>query len=349
MTICYFGIYNSDYSRNRVLINGLCQNGFKILECNSQKSGLFKYFDLARKHWSIRNKYDLMLVGFPGYQAMILAYCLSRKPVIFDAFSSLYDSMIFDRKIVNRNSLKAKYYWFLDWFSCRLADKIIIDTQAHIDYFVKEFNLLAEKFIRVFVGTDDRIMKQREKEKPNSYFLVHFYGSYIPLQGVKYILEAAKILQAENIRFNIIGSKIKKAFKEYNLSNVNFIDNVPYERLPQYLGEADICLGIFGDTNKAKRVIPNKVFDALAVGRPILTGDSPAIRELLTDRENALFCRLADAKDLADKIRMLKEDANLRKKIAQNGYKLFSKKLTPQKIVADLINSLKKENLYFHI
>lgn len=349
MTICYFGIYNSDYSRNRVLLNGLHRNGLKIFECNSQKSGLFKYFDLARKHWSMRNKYDLMLVGFPGYQVMILARWLSRRPIIFDVFSSLYDSMVFDRKIAKRNSLKAKYYWFLDWLSCRLADKIIIDTQAHIDYFVKEFNLLPEKFIRVFVGTDNRIMKPREKGKSGNHFIVYFYGSCIPLQGVKYILEAVKILQTENIRFNIIGSKIKEAFKGYNLSNVNFIDNVPYEKLAQYLAEADICLGIFGDTDKAQRVIPNKVFDALALGQPVLTGASPAIKELLTDRENALFCRLADSKDLASKIMELKNDAGLRKKIARNGYKLFIEKLTPQKIVADLINSLKKEDIYFHI
>lgn len=280
-----------------------------------------------------------MLVGFPGYQAIILARWLANKPIFFDAFTSLYDSMVSDRKAARLNSLEAKYYWFLDWLSCRLADRIIIDTQAHIDYFVENFKAKPEKFIRVFVGTDDRIMKPQEKQKTDNYFSVYFYGSCIPLQGVKYILEATKILEKENIRFNIIGSRIKKTFKEYGLANVNFINNVPYEKLPQYLGEADICLGVFGDTDKARRVIPNKVFDALALGQPVLTGASPAVRELLTDRENALFCRLADSKNLAEKILELKNDANLREKIAKNGYKLFSEKLTPRKIVADLINS----------
>lgn len=347
MTICYFGIYNSDYSRSRVLANGLGQNGINILECNSRKKGFRKYFNLAKKHWKIRKKYDLMLVGFPGYQTMALAHWLSGKPIVYDAFSSMYDSMVFDRKIAKPKSLKAKYYWFLDWLSCRLADRIIIDTQAHIDYFIENFKVKPEKFIRVFVGTDDQVMKPQRKEENKSSFLVCFYGSYIPLQGVKYILEAAKILQAENIRFNIIGSKIKETFNEYNLLNVNFVDNVPYERLPQYLGKADICLGIFGDTEKARRVIPNKVFDALALGQPVLTGASPAVKELLADRENALFCRLADSKDLAEKILVLKNDANLREKIAKNGYKLFNEKLTSRKIAADLISSLKLDKYPF--
>jgi glycosyltransferase involved in cell wall biosynthesis len=347
MTICYFGIYNPDYARSRVLINGLKQNGVNVIECNSRRYGLLKYFDLFRKHWQIRGKYDFLLVGFPGYQAMVLARALARKPIIFDAFSSLYDSMVFDRRIVEIKSLKAKYYWFLDWLSCRLADKIVIDTQAHIDYFVENFKVKPEKFIRVFVGTDDRIMKLQRKEENKSSFLVYFYGSYIPLQGVDYILAAAEILKTENIKFSIIGTRIKESFKEYKLSNVNFINNVPYEKLPQYLGEADICLGIFGDTEKARRVIPNKVFDALALGQPVLTGASPAIKELLTDRENAFFCRLADSKDLAEKILVLKNDANLREKIAKNGYKLFNEKLTSRKIVADLISSLKLDKYLF--
>ena len=73
MTICYFGNYNPDYSRNHILISGLRQNGFKVFECNSRKQGLAKYFDLYQQHSKIKGKYDIMVAGFPGYQAMILA------------------------------------------------------------------------------------------------------------------------------------------------------------------------------------------------------------------------------------------------------------------------------------
>ncbi|MBI3075292.1 MAG: hypothetical protein HYY92_03745, partial [Parcubacteria group bacterium] len=122
MRICYFGIYNPDYSRSRILIDGLRQNGVEVFECNSRYRGVLKYIDLAIKHWCIRKDYDAMIVGFPGYQAMILARFLTRKQIIFDCFTSVYDSIIFDRKQAQQGGIKARYYWFLDWLSTRLAD-----------------------------------------------------------------------------------------------------------------------------------------------------------------------------------------------------------------------------------
>ena len=94
---------------------------------------------------------------------------------------------------------------------------------------------------------------------------MHFHGYFIPLQGVEYIFETAKILEKKDVKFNIIGSKIKKQYQNKNFSNVNFIENVPYKKLPVYISEADICLGIFGDTTKTKRVIPNKIYEAIAM------------------------------------------------------------------------------------
>ncbi len=71
-----------------------------------------------------------------------------------------------------------------------------------------------------------------------------------------------------------------------NSKNIDFIPHwVPYEELPDYVSKADVCLGIFGDTEKAQRVIPTKAIDALALQKPLVTGDSQAARELLINRK----------------------------------------------------------------
>lgn len=345
MTVCFFGIYDPNYSRNSILIKGLRANGVSVIECNATFGRIKKYFSLFLKHWKIKKKYDVMIIAFPGYQAVILAKFLTKKPKIFDAFFSIYDSEVRDRKSTKARSLKALYYWLLDWLACRAADKIILDTYAHIEYFCGLFNLKREKFIRVLLGADDQIIKFKlPKEQEN--FLVHFHGIATPLQGVGVILAAARLLRRENIKFNLVGSKIKRQEAEEDKANINYLKTVPYLELIKIMAEADICLGIFGDSIKTQVVIPNKVYEALACGRAIITAETPAVRELLADRRDCLFCRVGDAEDLAEKIMLLKNNRELRDQIAANGYQLFINNLTPEKVTADLAGIIKKYEKY---
>jgi glycosyltransferase involved in cell wall biosynthesis len=88
-------------------------------------------------------------------------------------------------------------------------------------------------------------------------------------------------------------------------------------------------LGIFGTSDKAGRVIPNKVFEALAMKLPLITGDSPAIRELLTDGENVLLVPRGDAQALANRILWAREHYAQVREIAERGYKLFHRDASP--------------------
>lgn len=351
LIFCYFGRYDSNYSRNRVIIKGLKHNA-EIIECKTKNKGLRGYLDLMVKLFRLRGKFDLLIVGYSGYYRgdMIMSKLLTSKPKVWDAFFSIYDTLVFDRKKVKPYSLRAFYYWFLDWFNSYLADKILLDTDEHIKYFSKTFNINRKKFIRVLVGSDSdffypRTDPRKEKEK----FIIHFHGTYIPLQGVEYIIKAAGILRDySDIVFRLIGDKgqtyngIRNLANKMNLVNLEFLPTVKYEDLWKDILIADVCLGIFGNTRKAKRVIPNKVYEAIAMKKPVISGDSPAIREIFTDRENILLCKLADPEDLARKILELKRNEDLRNKIAAGGYELFTKTATPDVIGNKLFLELKK-------
>lgn len=163
MTICYFGDFNADYARNKIIIKGLKENRVKVLLCNDRSKGIRKYFKLKKLHKKFVGKYDLLVMGYSDSRFMVpLAKLISRKQIVWDAFYSLYDSWVFDRKLVKPRSLKAKYYWFLDWLSCKLADKILLDTNEHIKYFVKTFKIKKDKFIKVLIGADDSIFYPRK-------------------------------------------------------------------------------------------------------------------------------------------------------------------------------------------
>lgn len=341
MRVLYFGIYNPNYSRNRVLIKGLRENGVEVLECNVPYRSWVSYFKLFWRYIFLKKVFDVIIVGFPGQEMMPLIRLLTlrlgsgraRKPIIFDAFTSHYGGYILDRNLYKKSSWRAKYYRFIDRFSCKLANKVLLDTNAHIDFFVKEFGLSRGKFRRIFVGTDSDIFYPKRTERNDGKFLIHFHGHYIPLQGVKYIIQAAKLLERENVLFNIIGrgqdyQESRNLAAQLNLSNINFAGNVLYNKLPEYISSADVCLGIFGKTLKTDIVIPNKVYDAIACAKPVITADTPAISELFKDKEDILLCRKADPEDLAEKILLLKNNSDLRERIGQGGYQLFKNYLT---------------------
>jgi len=348
MKICFFGDYDSNYARNRVLLSGLRLNGVEILECNfHNESKIKKYYYLTIKYFKIKNRSDILLVGYSDDRwIVVLAWLLSwGKFLVWDAFYSLYDSWVFDRKYVLQKSWKAKYYWFQDWLACRIVNLIILDTNEHIKYFADEFKIKKNKFCRALIGSENF---SSCKKKTENKFIVHFHGKFIPLQGTKYIIEAAKILEKNNdIIFRMVGKgqfyERDKAYAQIlGLKNLFFMDFVPFNDIIDLVSEGDICLGIFGETQKNQRVIPNKVYEGIALGKPVVSADSPAIREIFQDRENILLCRAADPDDLAKKILELKNDNILREKIARGGLELYKNKATPQIIGKELIIELKK-------
>lgn len=351
MKALFFGIYNKNdpvNARTRILLEGLKKRGWEVEECNTAASSFRRFWFLLKEYRKAGKDYDVMFLAYAGAQTVaILAKILSRKKIVADPIVSLYDTMVFDRKKVSRFGLRSAYYYALDWLMCRLADVIILDTDANIEYFRRTFKAPASKFRRLFIGTDEKIMRPQGDKKREDTFLVHFHGFFIPLHGVEYIVKAAKILEAENVGFNIIGrgqtyKQVRKISADSDIKNIKFIDPVPYGAIPEYMRKADVILGIFGNTGKASRVVPNKVYDAIAMGKAVITAETPAVRELFSGGENCLFCRPADPKDLADKIMILKNNPDLLRKIAEGGYKLFQEKLKPEIIAAEFENILRE-------
>lgn len=346
LRVCFFGFYDKNYSRNRILLKGLRLNGIFVIECVSNKKGVAKYLELIRKHNSVKGSYDIIFVAYPGYMASMLARILTSKKIVYDAFFSIYDSVINDRREYAKISLHSMYYWCIDWLACRSADKIILDTNANIEYFIKTFGVTRDKFARVFVGSDDEIVFPGEASH-NKIFTVHFHGGFNPMQGVEHIIRAAHLLEDKNIRFRIVGkgqtyAKNIQLAEDLGVNNIDFVDEiVPYESLRRYMDESDVCLGIFSDNLKAGIVIPNKAYEAIAMKKPLITRISSAAGELFIDGVNCLLVKPADARALADKIILLYSDEKLRSGIAKNGYELFLSRLTPRIIGKKLSEQLR--------
>jgi glycosyltransferase involved in cell wall biosynthesis len=346
MRVCYFGPYDPVCPRNRVLIKGLRKNGVDVVECNSQSiNRIYDYLKLLTIHQTL--KYDVIILGargiYYGQALMPLIKRMTSKPVVFDAMLTLYETHVIDRKTVRSNSVRARLMYSLDYNAIHDAAIVLSDTNAHAQYYSHFYNLDFRKFRKVLVGSDDDIFFPRQARKENGLFLVVFWGNFIPLQGVKYIIKSAKLLEKyKDVKFELrgFGQTYNEAFelsRRLRVENVTFVsDWAPYHELPNYIAKADVCLGIFGESEKAQRVIPNKAVETLAMRKPLITGDSAAAKEILTDMDNSLLVPMVSPKMLAEAILTLKNDKKLRDKIAENGYKLFKEKLTPKAIGKEL-------------
>ncbi len=366
MKVLYFGTYEKDYPRNKIFIEGLKKNDVEVIEVNvSIKKNkeyktnnfiaknlvlglkyLFSSIQLLIKGIKIK-KFDLIIVGFPSFfdifPAKIISF-FSGKKLVLNPLVSTYNTLIEDRKVIKKNSFTAKLIYQIEKTGLKLSDKIILDTKTHAEYFIEKFKLDKKKFLVIPVGAEEKIFYPRKDRKKDGFF-VGFYGTFIPLHGIKYIIKAAKLLEKENIIFEIIGKgqiylEIKSLAKEN--SNIKFSKEVGLALLPEKISKFDVCLGIFGETKKASMVIPNKVFQCLAMKKPVITGESKAIKEVFIHKKNIFLCKMADEKSLTEAIIELKKNKALREKISSEGNTLFNEKFTTKKIGIKLKKELEK-------
>ena len=100
MTVCYFGAYDPQYSRTRVLISGLRKHGVHVVQCQvTNGCRTWRLPLLAKRYLALWKSVDVIIVGLAGHIYVPLAKLLGTltgKPVVFDAFVSVYDTFVSD-------------------------------------------------------------------------------------------------------------------------------------------------------------------------------------------------------------------------------------------------------------
>lgn len=349
LKVCYFGSYDPNYTRVRMIVKGLRDNGVEVVECHTRHpSKLGRFLILSYKFLRVR-RVNLILVSENGQLYTPLAKLLGMltgKPVILDAFLSHYHVGVIETGAVPVGSLKARFLHLVDSVACRIADKVLLDTEDHAEYFFREFNIDRSRFESIPIGADDewfypRPCQSDPLEEQNSGSLkVLWIGTFYPLQGVQYVLEAARLLRGyKDIVFDFYGAgpmrtQMEDLAKGAALDNVRFHGWISPEAVPSVMSRSDVCLGQFGLTAQAKMVIPCKVYEALAMGKPLLTGDSPAVEKFVRHREHVYLCRTGEPKAIAEALLDLRDDPALRQRIGENGLRWFHETASRSKVGA---------------
>lgn len=333
MKIVLWGTYDTGKPRIRILRNGLRELGDEVTEIHaniwedvSDKSslhgagkwsarGLRLIFAYPRLIWRYLRTppHDLVLAAYPGQLDVLVLRpfaWLRRKPIVFDWFISAYDTIVNDRHLVSRHNPLAWTLWCGEWLAAHAATHAFMDTATHARRMETIFRLASGSIGHVWVGAEALFFQHDHTPTPSAdgTLRVLFYGQFIPLHGIDTIVGAARLTRAQPIHWTLIGRgqdapRIRQLLADDPLPNVEWIDWFDYTALPGAIAKADVCLGIFGTSAKAASVIPNKVFQIVAMGKPLVTRDSPAIRELRVDAPPCTrLIPPGDARALADAV-----------------------------------------------
>jgi|SRR3989344_1487785 len=345
MKICYFGIYTPDFGRNNVYLSGLKANGIEVVECRDTSPHILKYWRLWQKHEAIKNQYDVMIVGYPGHLVVPIAKLISRKKVVFDALCTLYEGEMISRGKYRFNFIMRGWLLLVDWLAVRCADQILVETNAQKDFFVKRFSLNSNKVARIFTGVEDDFLYDPLIKK-RSKFTAVFRGQLLPEAGVRHIIMAAKILENEDIDFLLIGNgrlerDIQSIINKLHPKNLTRISSyLNREELIKKMQECHVSLGQFEQHERLKRTIPHKAFESFALRLPYITGDTPAIREIVGDGENAFLVPLADPEALALKILFLSKHKEVLEQVADKAFQYSKNNLSPKRLAEEIVAAI---------
>jgi glycosyltransferase involved in cell wall biosynthesis len=154
-------------------------------------------------------------------------------------------------------------------------------------------------------------------------FLVGYIGTHGMAHNLDFILDCVKEISDEAFHFLFIGDgaekeKLVAQAKEQELKNVTFVDPVPKQEVPDYLGAVDVSLVPLKKSDTFKTVIPSKIFEAAAMETPILLGVEGQAKEIIEKYGAGLCFEPENKEDFLSTLQELKENKERYNEVAEN-------------------------------
>jgi len=170
-------------------------------------------------------------------------------------------------------------------------------------------------------GRDTAIVESLQLE---GCFTVGYIGTHGAAHGLKNVLEAASLLREDSsLRFLFVGDGADKpaliaAAQTQSLSSVTFVEPQPKGSMPQWWSVCDVALVHLKNDPVFQGVIPSKIFEAMAMGLPILlVAPSGEASRVIEETGAGVVVPAGEPAALANAIRRLKDDPGLRERLAR--------------------------------
>lgn len=291
-----------------------------------------------------------LTVGIPGW----IAAALRRAPFVFEV-RDLWPEAAIQMGAFSRTSLLSRVAKGMERFLYRRAAHIIALSPGMVDGVIAE-GIEADR-VHMIPNSADLDMFQPAEKDPDfvsrfgleGRFVVGYAGAIGPTNAVEaHVPQAARILRERgrsDIVFVIAGDgkclpALVEAKERDGLDNVLLIGSLPKKEIPVLTRSSDALMTLFADVPILATNSPNKFFDALASGRPVIVNQPGWTRELVQENEAGIAVPAGDPEALADAVMTLADDAGLVRRMGANARALAEKRFGRDDLAAQVLSVL---------
>jgi len=183
--------------------------------------------------------------------------------------------------------------------------------------------------------------------RENSFKVIHF-GALGIANGASTIIESAKLLKDnETVEFIFIGggseeNTLKSLCNEYNLKNVHFLGKFPMSKTSEIVNLCDVSIVSFMDLPILYTNSPNKLFDSLSAGKPIIVNSAGWTKDLVEEYECGYYVNPNNPQELIDRILFLKENLTVAKQLGINARNIAETKYDKSILCAQFVATVER-------
>lgn len=258
---------------------------------------------------------------------------------------------------VLKNRILIRLSEWLERFLYRQADQVMVNSPGYIEHVERQ----GARQVRLIPNGADPAMFDpqaqglgfRKKHGLTDAFILLYAGAHGMSNDLDVVLEAAGLLQEDaHIAIALLGSgkekqRLIQAAEDRGLTNVHFLPPVPKNEMRDALAAADACLAILKPIELYKTTYPNKVFDYMAAGRPVILAIDGVIRQVVEEAQAGLVVPPGNPQALAEAVLALAQDREKCRRLGANGRRAIEDRFSREQLADEftaLLNSMRRKN-----
>ena len=281
---------------------------------------------------------DRILASSPQLPAAFVSLCIARLcriPFVLEV-RDLWPQVLIDQAGKRPSSFMVRLLAFMESQLYRHAHLVVVLAKGAENYVLQRG---AQHTVWLPNGPDLELFHPRPLPDDCAYFTILYAGAHGEANALEHVIEAARLLEAmqSRVRFRLVGDGPEKQaliHQAAGLASVVFEPPVPKTKVPDLLAQADAILLSLRDVPLFRYgVSPNKLYDAYAIGRPVISTVAGAINAEIEEHRLGVTAEPCDPQALADAILRLVSTSHMhRQEMAERGIRLAQTVYSRQRI-----------------